>query len=113
VLPLKTKVQPADDQAVALKAITDAAEEGLEALSGVWKQKWMAPHREALQIDLERLKLVAAAKVLDISTLMGEREKDIAAMLPEDGVRVEVAADKRKAAIREQQAKAKAKEGAE
>jgi recombination protein RecT len=55
----------------------------------------------------------AMISVLDISTLMGEREKDIAAMLPEDGVRVEVAADKRKAAIREQQAKAKAKEGAE
>jgi hypothetical protein len=62
VLPLKTKVQPADDQAVALKAITDAAEEGLEALANVWKQKWMAPHREALQIDLERLKIVAEAK---------------------------------------------------
>lgn len=62
VLPLKLKVQPADDQAVALKAITDAAEEGMEALSGVWKQKWMAPHREALQIDLDRLKIVAEVK---------------------------------------------------
>jgi recombination protein RecT len=49
----------------------------------------------------------AMISVLDISTLMGEREKDIAAMLPEDGVRVEVAADRRKAEIREQQAKAK------
>jgi GTP-binding protein EngB required for normal cell division len=56
----------------------------------------------------------AMISVLDVSTLMGEREKDIAAMLPEDGVRVEVAADKRrKAEIREQQAKAKAKESAE
>jgi recombinational DNA repair protein RecT len=55
----------------------------------------------------------AIISVLDISTLMGEREKDIAAMLPEDGVRVEVAADKRKAEIREQQAKAKAKESAD
>jgi hypothetical protein len=62
ILPLAMKPQPASDQAVALKAITDAAEEGLEALSNVWKQKWMAPHREALQIDLERLKLVAEAK---------------------------------------------------
>jgi hypothetical protein len=62
ILPLETKPQPASDLAVALKAITDAADEGLEALGNVWKQKWMAPHREALQIDLDRLKLVAAAK---------------------------------------------------
>jgi hypothetical protein len=62
ILPLKMQTQPADEQAVALKAITDAAEQGLEALGNVWKQKWMAPHREALQLDLERLKAVAAAK---------------------------------------------------
>jgi hypothetical protein len=62
VLPLTTKTQPADEKSVALKALTDAAEEGLEALANVWKQKWMAPHREALQLDLERLKIVAAAK---------------------------------------------------
>jgi hypothetical protein len=72
VLPLKTKVQPADDLAVALKAITDAAEEGLEALGNVWKQKWMAPHREALQIDLDRLKLVAAGKVAPHDAETGE-----------------------------------------
>jgi len=64
VLPLATKVevQPADEQAVALKAITDAAEDGMDALANVWKQKWMAPHREALQLDLDRLKVVAEAK---------------------------------------------------
>jgi hypothetical protein len=56
VLPLAMKPQPADDQAVALKALTEAAEEGLDALGNVWKQKWMAPHREALQVDLDRLK---------------------------------------------------------
>jgi hypothetical protein len=26
----------------------------------VWKQKWLAPHRESLQLDLDRLKKVAA-----------------------------------------------------
>jgi hypothetical protein len=62
VLPLATKVQPADEQTVALKALTDAAEEGLDALANVWKQKWMAPHRDALQVDLDRLKVIAAEK---------------------------------------------------
>lgn len=60
VLPLATKAEPADERAVALKAITDAAELGTAALETAWKQKWMAPHREALQADLDRLKAVAA-----------------------------------------------------
>jgi hypothetical protein len=60
VLPLATTAQPVDDQAVALAAITEAAEQGTEALANVWKQKWLAPHRESLQLDLDRLKKVAA-----------------------------------------------------
>jgi hypothetical protein len=62
VKPLAQKVQPAPDVSVALQAIEDAAEHGLEALKAAWSQKWMAPHREALQADLERLKKAAAAK---------------------------------------------------
>lgn len=56
-------------------------------------------------------KLIAEIKdmisVLDISTFVADRADDIAAMLPEDGARVEIAADKRKTEIREKQAKAK------
>jgi hypothetical protein len=167
ILPLKVQVQPADDQAVALKAITDAAEEGLDALANVWKQKWMAPHREALQVDLDRLKAHAAAKsgqgaagqpspaeasseppkastseaeapnegaeasssvhpgtaiadaiiaeinapennaVMDVTRILTKHELDMQAMLDADAVRVEVAADKRRNAIRAEQEKAK------
>jgi hypothetical protein len=164
VLPLTTRVQPADDQAVALKAITDAAEEGLDALSNAWRQKWMAPHRDALQVDLDRLKVVAAANekppsgstaeivdaetgeiaeipeagadnaeamqddhpgkaitdriiaeinapetnaVMDVAGILTRSTVDISAMRDEDRVRVEIAADKRRAEIRAEQAKAK------
>lgn len=180
ILPLATKPQPADDQAVALKALTDAAEQGLEALGNVWKQKWMAPHREALQIDLDRLKIIAEAKskpaaevvdaetgeitedtgefteaddepaeptgssmaeqiglgdehpgkaiadgiiaeindpannaIMDVARVLTAHQLDIGAMLDEDAVRVEVAADKRRNEIRKEQAKAKATEAAE
>jgi hypothetical protein len=160
VLPLAMKPQPADDQAVALKALTEAAEEGLDALGNVWKQKWMAPHREALQVDLDRLKALAQAKsqpvdksdnnsglvadepsqpsdtdvhpgtsiadriiaeieadecnaVMDVATILNANELDIAALRDEDAVRVEIAAARRRNAIREAQAKGKAKEGVE
>jgi hypothetical protein len=164
VLPLATKVQPADDLAVALKAIADAAEDGLDALANVWKQKWMAPHREALQVDLDRLKAVAEAKgkpqaqqepaadhvgfsdrpsgdenrqgaaddhpgkaiadriiaemeeaaaILDVGTILTAHDLDLASMLEEDAVRVEVAADQRRTAIRAAREKAGAKEAAE
>jgi hypothetical protein len=168
VLPLVAKIQPADGQAVALKAITDAAEEGLEALGNVWKQKWMAPHREALQVDLDRLKLAAAnvepapgaeietvdaetgeitepeqpndeqpaevndadvhpavaiadriiaeineqGAVIDVATILNREQLDIAAMPDDQAVRVEVAADKRRIAIRAEQAARKKKEAA-
>jgi hypothetical protein len=168
VLPLKTKVQPADDLSVALKAITDAADEGLDALANVWKQKWMAPHRDALQVDLDRLKVIAAAKgkqsepdqpappaeqspevndkaatfnlgdeidrddhpakpkadaiiaeindpatnaEMDVTAILARYESDIAAMPPEIGASIEVAADQRRQAIRAQ--RESAKEGAE
>jgi hypothetical protein len=162
VLPLVTRVQPVDDQAVALKAITDAAEEGLDALSNAWRQKWMAPHREALQVDLDRLKALAAANekpadaaeiidaetgeiaetpesdadnaevmqdehpgkaiadriiaeinapetnaVMDVAGILTRATLDMSTMRDEDAVRVEIAADKRRAEIRAEQAKAK------
>jgi hypothetical protein len=166
VLPLVAKVQPADDLAVALKALTDAAEEGLDALGNVWKQKWMAPHREALQVDLDRLKAIAAAKgkssepeqpasgdeqpavqtdafglepvadaphpgtakadaiiakiddpatnaEMDVTSILASHETDIEAMRDDDAIRVEVAADKRRKAIRDEQEAARVKEAAE
>lgn len=63
VLPLVVAKGRADDdeQSLALKAITEAAANGTEALSNAWRQKWMAPHRDALALELERLKPVAAA----------------------------------------------------
>lgn len=172
VLPLAVKAQPADDQAVALKAITDAAEEGLDALGNVWKQKWMAPHRDALQVDLDRLKVVAEAKgkpaatapepateaevsnqnatdeapkagesdagptpddhpakatadkiiaelekpetnaELDVNSILARCAGDLTFMPEDQQIRVEIAADKRRNAIREAQEKAKAGETA-
>jgi hypothetical protein len=62
VQPLKVEAPAtADDgQAAALRALTEAATRGTDALATVWKQKGMAPYRDALQFDLERLKEVAA-----------------------------------------------------
>jgi recombinational DNA repair protein RecT len=47
--------------------------------------------------------------VMDVSRVLTRHELDMQAMLDEDAVRVEVAADKRRNAIREEQAKAKGK----
>lgn len=63
IKPLLKQETPAtddDEQTVALKALTEAAANGTEALANVWKQKWLAPHRDALQLDLDRLKAIAA-----------------------------------------------------
>jgi hypothetical protein len=46
-----------------LEKLTEAAGEGTEALANLWRQRWMAPHREALALDLDRLKPIAASKV--------------------------------------------------
>jgi recombination protein RecT len=51
--------------------------------------------------------------VMDVSRIMTKHELDLAAMLDEDAVRVEIAADKRRNAIRKEQEAAKAKEAAE
>lgn len=59
--PAATKRATDDDgQEVALRSLTEAAAGGTDALATVWKQKGMAPFRDALQMDLDRLKVVAA-----------------------------------------------------
>lgn len=63
-----------DEQALALKAITEAAQQGTEALSNAWRQKWMAPHRDALALELERLKAIAAANDKPAPTLADQLE---------------------------------------
>jgi hypothetical protein len=45
--------------------------------------------------------------IMDVARILSKHELDIAAMLDADGVRVEIAADKRRNAIRAEQAKAK------
>lgn len=66
ILPLKNAPASAagaatdGDQDAALASLTEAAAKGTTALANVWKQKGMAPFRDALQLDLERLKAVAA-----------------------------------------------------
>jgi hypothetical protein len=58
IKPLKVEAPATSDdgQAAALRALTEAASRGTDALATVWKQKGMAPYRDALQFDLERLK---------------------------------------------------------
>jgi hypothetical protein len=47
---------------------------------------------------------------MDVANVLTKHTNDIAALSDEDGVRVEIAADKRREAIRAAQAKAKGKE---
>jgi hypothetical protein len=51
--------------------------------------------------------------VMDVSRILSKHELDLAAMRDEDAVRVEVAADKRRKAIRDEQEAARVKEAAE
>lgn len=62
VLPLVAAKSTGPTQADAIDELEKAAEQGTDALQTAWRLKWMAPFREALAADLERLKPIAAAK---------------------------------------------------
>lgn len=89
ILPLETEQSAAPTQADALEAIENAAKGGMDALKAAWSQKWMAPFRDALQADLDRLKAAASDPAPDTNTndvATAKADEIIAAVLAVDNV---------------------------
>jgi recombination protein RecT len=98
---------PDAEEAQAEEVIEEQAEE----LEAVIDQPEAHPGKAIADRIIAEIK--EAAAILDVGTILTAHDLDLASMLEEDAVRVEVAADQRRNAIRAAREKAGAKEAAE